>query len=765
MVVLREVEMKELTVVGERIPILDGKEKVTGEAKYAADLKFPHMLYGKILRSPHPHAKILNIDIRKAKKVPGVKAVITAKDTPQIKWGAFIEDQTIFAVEKVRYIGEEVAAVAAVDEYTAEEALQLIQVDYEILPAVFDPEEAVLPGAPLIHEEAKNNIALRLDINRGDIQAGFNESDDIIEERFATSLVHQCYTEPTASVASVDINGRLTVWAPVQYIFLARRRWAKALDMDVSHLHVIQSKVGGGFGGKTADENSTPICCVLTKVTGKPVKIVLTREEEFVAGRPRVPAVIYLKMGVKKDGTFMAKEARIFGDNGAYSGKGPSTILTTAIRPDSLYRYKNIKTEAYLVYTNKVPTGAYRGFGNPQMAFASESFIDMVADRLRMDPLEIRLKNAVQTGDVTAHGWKIRSCGYSECIGKAASVAGWREYKEAKPSLKGIGIGIAGVIHVSGNKHFGFDGSNIFIKISEDGRTKIISGEGDLGQGANTVLTQIAAEELGIPLKDIEISQADTEFTPFCFGAFGSRVTTIAGNAVRLAAADAKRQLIEIASQVLEESPTDLICEGGRIFVRGAPERYLTIAEVIQAGLFKLGNINVLGQGSFDPDSEVPDPKTKYGNISSAYEFGAHVAVVRVCEETGNVEILDFVAAHDVGRAINPMLVEGQIEGGVAQGIGYALLEDMQLKNGKVLNPNFTDFKVPLAPDLPPIRTIMVETYDPQGPLGGKGLGEATIVPTAPAIANAIFDATGVRIKDLPITSEKILKALKERLR
>lgn len=765
MAILREVEMKELTVVGERIPILDGKEKVTGEAKYAADLKFPHMLYGKILRSPHPHAKILNIDISKAKKVPGVKAVITTKDTPQKKWGAFIEDQTIFGVDKVRYIGEEVAAVAAVDEYTAEEALQLIKVDYEILPAVFDPEEAVLPGAPLIHEEAKNNIALRLDINRGDIQAGFNESDDIIEERFATSLVHQCYTEPTASVASMDINGRLTVWAPVQYIFLARRRWAKALDMDVSRLRVIQSKVGGGFGGKTADENSTPICCVLTKVTGKPVKIVLTREEEFVAGRPRVPAVIYLKMGVKKDGTFTAKEARIFGDNGAYSGKGPSTISTIAIRPDSLYRFKNIRTEALLVYTNKVPTGAYRGFGNPQMAFALESFIDIIADRLHLDPLEIRLKNAVQTGDTTAHGWKIRSCGYSECIRKAASVAGWKEYKEAKPSLKGIGVGIAGVIHVSGNKHFGFDGSNIFIKISEDGRAKIISGEGDLGQGANTVLTQIAAEELGIPLKDIEISQADTEFTPFCFGAFGSRVTTIAGNAVRLAAADAKRQLIEIASQVLEESPTDLICEGGRIFVRGAPERYLTIAEVIQAGLFKLGNINVLGQGSFDPDSEVPDPKTKYGNISSAYEFGAHVAVVRVCEETGNVEILDFVAAHDVGRAINPMLVEGQIEGGVAQGIGYALLEDMQLKNGKVLNPNFTDFKVPLAPDLPPIRTIMVETRDPQGPFGGKGLGEATIVPTAPAIANAIFDAVGVRIRDLPITSEKILKALKERSR
>jgi len=399
------------------------------------------------------------------------------------------------------------------------------------------------------------------------------------------------------------------------------------------------------------------------------------------------------------------------------------------------------------------------------MGFASESMIDIIADRLQMDSLEIRLKNAVQRGDTTAHGWKIRSCGYRQCIENAASVAGWKRYRELKGSTKGLGIGIAGVIDVSGNKHFGFDGANIFIKISEDGRAKIISGEGDLGQGANTVLAQIAAEELGLPVRDVEISAPDTDFTPFCFGAFGNRLTFIAGNAVRLAAADAKRQLLEIASVLLEEPSTELLCEGGKISVRRNPEKCLTVGEVIQGGLYQLGNVNVLGKGSFNADSEIPDGKTKYGNISSAYGFGAHIAVVKVCEETGKVQLLDYVAAHDVGRAINPAAVEGQIEGGVAQGIGYALSEDLLLKDGKVINPSFRDFKIPLASDLPPIRSIIVETDDPQGPFGAKGIGQAPLVPVCAAIANAIADAVGVRMKELPITPEKIWRALVERQR
>jgi len=751
--------MKAFSAVGERVPVIDGKEKATGEAKYASDLKLPHMLYGKILRSPHAHAKILNIDVHRAKKLPGVKAVITANEAPKTKWGAFIQDQTLFGIDKVRYIGEEVAAVAAADAYIAEEALGLIQVDYEPLPAVFDPEEAVLHGAPLIHEAARDNIALRLEFNRGDVVKGFNESDHVFEERFMTSLVHQGYTEPTASVASVDVNGRITLWAPFQYIFTAQRRLAQALNLPSSKIRVIQTKVGGGFGGKTADENSIPICCLLSQATGKPVKMVLTREEEFVAGRPRVPAVIYLKMGVKKDGTFMAKEVKLFADNGAYSGKGPSTMKTAAMRPDSLYRLKNIKTEALLVYTNKVPTGAYRGFGNPQGTFALESMVDIIADRLHLDPCDVRLKNAVQTGDTTAHRWHIRSCEYSQCIKEASAAVRWRERKENKQ--KGIGVGIAGCIHACGNRHFGMDGSNIFIRFTEDGKARIISGEGDIGQGINTVLTQIAAEELGIPVQDVEISTADTDLTPFCLGAFASRLTTMAGNAVKLAAADAKQQLFDIASRLLEVHPEDLLCKEGIISVKGSPTRSLTVGAVVQAGLFKLAKGDILGKGFFNPDSEVADPESHYGNISPTYQFSAHAVVVRVHEETGKVEILDYVAAHDSGRIMNPTIAEGQIQGGVAQGIGYALLEDMQIRMGKVLNPNFTDFKVPLAPDLPPIRTIMIEAEDPQGPFGAKGLGESTIVPAAPAIANAIFDAIGVRMKNLPFTAEKILQAIK----
>jgi len=757
--------MDDFRFIGKRIPVIDAQEKVTGEAKYTADLKFPRMLYGKILRSPHPHAKILNIDTRRARKIPGVKAVVTAEQTPKKKVGTFVVDQYFMAVDKVRYIGEEVAAVAAIDEETAEEALALIQVDYEVLPAVFDMEKAILPGAPQIHEEAANNIAVHLDIQRGDVLAGFRESDYIFEERFTTPTVHQGYMEPMACVASFDIHGRLTLWAPVQHPYLSRAHLAKALAMPVSAIRVIQPKVGGGFGGKSPEHSIIPICCILAKETRNPVKIALTREEEFIAGRPRVATVIYLKMGVKKDGTIMAKEAKIFSDNGAYSGKAPSVMTTTTIRPDSLYKYKNIKAEANLVYTNKVPTGGYRGFGNPQMAFAVESLIDIICHKLDLDPLEIRMKNAVEAGMTTVHGWKIQSCGYRECITKAAAAAEWNKYKGAKGSSR-IGVGIAGVSDVSGNRHFGYDGSNILVKITEDGKVRIISGEGDIGQGAPTILAQIAAEELGVPLKDIEVSEADTDSTLFGMGSFGNRLTTLAGNAAKLAAADVKRQLFDIASQLLEANPIDLLCQDGKVSVRGTPEKSLTIAEVVQGGLLKLGkigNINILGRGSFDPYSEVGDPKTKYGNLACTYQFGAHVAVVKVCEETGHVQILNYVAAHDVGRAINMLTLEGQIEGGVTQAIGFTLWEEMLFQDGRVLNPNFTDFKLPLALDLPPIKVIVVEPGDPMGPFGAKGVGQTCSVPVAPAIANAIFDAVGIRITDLPITPERILKALREK--
>lgn len=759
--------MENFSFIGKRIPIIDAKEKVTGEAKYAADLKLPHMLYGKILRSPHPHAKIMNIDISLAKKVPGVKAIVTSEQTPKIKVGAFILDKYILAVDKVRYIGEEVAAVAAIDEDAAEEARNLIKVDYDILPAVFDVGKAILPDAPRIHEEAGNNIAMRLNIHRGDVQVGFKEADYIFEERFTTSIVHQGYMEPMACIASYDINGRLTLWASVQAIYRTQDYIAKVLAMPVSDIRVIQPKVGGGFGGKNINQNSIPICCVLAKEARKPVKMVLTREEEFICGMPRVPAVIYLKMGVKKDGTFMAKEARIFSDNGAYSGSSPSIMTTTAIRPDALYRYKNVKVEATLVYTNKVATGGYRGFGNPQGAFAVESLIDIIANKLQMDPLEIRLKNAVEAGMTTVHGWKIRSCGYREClIQAAAATKKWKKEPDGAKNSSRIGVGIAGVSDLSGNKHFGFDGSNVLLKIAKDGKARIISGEGDIGQGSSTVFAQIAAEELGIPLRDIEVSMADTDSTLFCMGAFGNRLTTLAGNAVKLAAADAKRHLFDIASVLLKANPADLSCQDGIVFVKETPEKKLKIAEVLQAGLLtsgEIGNINILGRGTFDPDSEVWDPKTKYGNISITYQFGAHVAVVKVCEETGHVKIIDYVAAHDVGQAINMLTLEGQIEGGVAQGIGFALWEELLFQDGKVLNPNLTDFKIPLAVDLPPIKTIIVEPEDPVGPFGAKGVGQSCAVPVAPAIANAIFDAVGVRITELPITAEKILKALREK--
>lgn len=757
--------MEDFQVIGAKIPVIDAREKVMGTAQYTNDLKLPHMLQGKILRSPYPHARIVHIDLSRAKALSGVKGVVTSEQTNKKRIGSFVADQCFMAVDKVRYIGEEIAAVAAVDEETAQEALNLIRVEYEILPAVFDVEKAVLTGAPLIHEESPENIAVHLDIVRGDVAAGFKESDYIFEKRFSTQVVHQGYMEPMSSVAAFDVNGRLTVWAPVQHIYLSRNHLAKALGMPVSQIRMIQPKVGGGFGGKSPEHGLIAISCILAREAQRPVKITLTREEEFIAGRPRVGTVVYLKMGVKRDGTFMAKEARILSDNGAYSGKAPSVMTTTAIRSDALYKYKNIKTEADLIYTNKVPTGGYRGFGNPQMAFAVESLIDIIAHDLNLDPLQIRLKNAVEAGMTTVHGWKIQSCAYSECITRAAEASGWKGYKEKKFSQK-IGIGIAGVADVSGNRHFGYDGSNILLKITEDGKVTVVSGEGDIGQGAPTILAQIAAEELGVPMADVSVTPADTETTLYCMGSFANRVTTLAGNAVKLAAADAKRQLLDIAGEVLGEKPEKLICRQGRIHVKGSPNESLSVAEIMHAGLMKIGkihNINILGRGSFDPCSEVGDPKTKYGNFASTYQFGAHVAVVEVCELTGRVKILSYVAAHDVGRTINKLTLEGNIEGGVAQGLGFTLWEQFLFENGKVLNSNFTDYKVPLAPDTPPLDVILIETVDPMGPFGAKGIGQTCAVPGPAAIANAIFDAVGVRIADLPITQEKILEALKEK--
>ncbi len=753
---------EKFSVVGQRVRRPEGYEKVTGDARYVADIVLPGMLIGRILRSPYPHARIVRIDTSKAEKLPGVRAVATAEDTIKQGWGAFFPDQYPLSLGKARYVGEEVAAVAAIDYDIAEEALELIDIEWEELPAVFDPDEAMKEDAPLIHEDKKRNIAITIDVERGDIERAFAESDLIVEDTFESMHQWHCAIETIGSVAEYAPNGKYTIYMNTQTLFNARYRTAAALGVRESNVRIIQSAVGGGFGGKSADDNNAVVAAILARKTRKPVKIINSREEEFLAGsRPRVPMKVWAKIGFKKDGRIRAKQIRVVADNGAYCGKAPAITSVAALRHDTCYKYSDVKTQAYLVYTNKIPTGAFRGFGNPSAEWAVEQVIDKGAHELGIDPLEIARMNAAEPGYVSPHGNRVQSCELKQCIDMAEQMLDWK--KKRANRVPNRGLGLACTVHVSGKRHFGdYDGSSATIKVNEDGKALILSGEGETGQGANTVLCQIAAEELGIPLEDVDVSLADTDLTTFCLGAFGSRLTYIAGNAVKDAATKVKQQLFETAAEMLEASADDLVCRDGRIFVRGAETRTVTVGDVARARLFRRGGAPIVASGSFDADSVLQD-ETRYGNESGAYNFGCQAAYVEVDPETGQIKVLHYVAASDCGTVIYPLGAEGQIEGSVAQGLGYALIEGLKIEDGRPLNPNFSDYRLPSMRDMPLLSHKFAESYEPTGPFGAKGLGELGMDPTAAVISNGIFDAVGVRIKTLPITPEKILKAIKEK--
>jgi CO/xanthine dehydrogenase Mo-binding subunit len=753
---------EKFSVVGRRVQRVEGFDKVTGDSKFIADVFLPNMLVGKVLRSPFPHARIRSINTRKAEKVRGVRAVVTAEDTIKRPWGAFFADQYILSVGKTRYVGEEVAAVAAIDPDIAEEAIDLIEVDWEPLPGVFDAEEAMQDGAPLVHDDKSNNIAMTMDIERGNIAQAFAESDVIVEDTFQSMPQWHCSIETIGSVAEYSPNGKYTIYMNTQTLFNARYRIATALGVPETDVRIIQSAVGGGFGGKSCDDNNALVAAVLSCKAGKPVKLINTREEEFLAGcRPRVFMKINVKLGFKKDGRIRAKHIKVIADNGAYSAKAPAITGVAAMRHDTCYKYSDVKTEAYLVYTNKIPTGAFRGFGNPSAEWAVEQAIDLGAHELGIDPIEIARINAAETGYVSPHGNRVTSCELKQCLDMAEKMIDWKTQRANREP--NTGLGLACTVHVSGKRHFGdYDGSSATIKLNEDGKALILSGEGECGQGVHTAMCQIAAEELGLPVEDVEISRADTDLTTFCLGAFASRLTYVSGNAVKNAAANVKQQLFQQAAEMLEANAEDLVSNDGRIFVAGTQGKAVSVADVARARLFRHNGAPIVGSGSFDADSVLPD-STRFGNESGAYNYGVQAAQVRVDPETGQVEILKFVIASDCGTVIYPLGAEGQVEGGLSQGIGYALTEGLQIDEGKPVNPNFSDYRIPSMRDMPPLQHAFAESYEPTGPFGAKGLGELNMDPTAAVISNAIFDAVGVRIRTLPITPEKILRALQEK--
>ncbi|MFQ5914176.1 MAG: xanthine dehydrogenase family protein molybdopterin-binding subunit [Nitrospinota bacterium] len=757
--------MGQFTHVGKRVPSVEATDKAQGAGRYVTDLNLPGMLWGKILRSPYPHARLSKLDASRARKLRGVKAVVAGDDPRNVKHGPIIADEYILSKNKVRFAGEEVAAVAAVDLDTAEEALEHIYVEYEELPYVTDPENAVRPGAPAIHD-VESNIANQGTIEHGEPDDAFSRSAAVVEYTYRTSAVHQCYMEPMACVAEYDSAGRLTLHLGVQNPWMCKIRYAEILGMSPKDVRVVQSFIGGGFGSKM-EHRMHLITALLAQDARRPVRIDHTRGDEFMATRPRVAMTLRVKLGADKDGHVLVKESDVLADNGAYTDYAPAITGIAAYRIDNMYRIPNVRSRYRLAYTNKAPSGGFRGFGNAQGAFALESTMDMLAEKLGMDPADLRLKNVVQRGDTTTHGFYIGSVGLRECIEGATRAIGWSERRNRNgPSGRyRRGIGLACCIHVSGFRGFfkEFDGSSAQVHVNEDGNVYILTGEVDLGQGSRTIMAQIAAEELSLPLESVRVSSVDTDVTPACLGAFATRTTTLGGNAILAAARDARHQLVEHAAEMLECRPEDVRLSNGQVFVEATPDRKHSVAEVARSATFASAGNPVLGKGSFSPPNVVLPAPDKYGNVSTAYPFAAQAAEVEVDMGTGHVRIVRFVAGHDVGKVINELAIEGQVEGGVTQGIGYALMEDIVMHDGSVVNPNFYDYRIPTMQDVPDIETFFVESSEPTGPYGAKGVGEPALVPTAAAVANAIYNAVGVRITSLPITPEKVLESLEEK--
>lgn len=751
--------------IGKRVPAVDGWDRTTGRAEYVTDVKLPGMLHAKVVRSPYPHARIISIDTSKAEQLPGVKAVVTHADTPGITFGpiAAFEDWQILAKDKVRFVGEQVAAVAAVDEFTAARACELIQVEYEELPAVFDPREAMESGAPSVNGR-DNNVVMNFKLERGDVDAAFAAADVVVEEDFYTSQVYQVYLENMACVVRAEKNGGYTMWLPIQISNKSRLTYAKALGIRSEDIRIIKPFLGGAFGAKM-EVDIHLIAAVLSRKSGRPVRLVNTRHEDMACSNPRVPMFIHMKMGFSRDGKILAKDVRIVGTNGGRTVYSPPIVSTACYRIDTLYTFDTVRASGYAVDTNTLPTAAFRGFGNSQATFAVETLMDMAAERLGIDPVALRVKNAVPNNYVSVHGWVVNTSGQKETLENADHMSGYsgkRNFGKGEGRIR-KGIGLATCNHVSGNKAFfpTFDGSSSIVKIAEDGKVTLFHGECDMGQGQTTVFAQIAAETLGAKLEDLTVAVQDTQVSPFGLGSFATRGTTVGGMGVKAGAEAARELVLEAAAEQLGVEVEGLDTAQSEVFVKADPERRVTFGTLARNFMFTHGGQPLIGQGNFVPDTVAPDPVTKYGNVAPAYVFGTHVAEVEVDTETGEVTVTGYWASHDVGRALNPLLLEGQVEGGVVMGIGWALSEDMIVKDGRLLNNTLLDYRIPGANDAPRVQCDWVEPIEPNGPFGAKGIGEPALNPVPAAVANAIYDAIGIRFTDLPISPERVLFALR----
>ena len=739
--------------VGIEIPKVDVIEKALGEAKYGADLPFRGPLHLKVLRSPKPHAKIVRIEMDEALRVPGVEGVFTAKDIPGKNLvGTINKDQPILASGRVRYIGDPVALIAAKTEEVAEEAVKKLVVVYEDLPSVFHPEEALQPYAPLIHE--KGNLLLEFHVIKGDVQRGFKEAEVIVEETYTTTWVDHAYLEPDAGISYLDEEGRITVVCPTQNVHYDQKEMASALSLPLDQVRVIQCATGGGFGGRL----DITVQCLLALAVfhlKKPVKIIYSREEVFQVTSKRHPLRIRYKSGAKKDGTLTAVEVDILGDTGAYASYGATVAIRSAVHATGPYQVPNVKVRSRMVYTNNPWSGAMRGFGVPQMAFAHESQMDLLAQALKMDPIEIRLKNSLRVGSETATGQTLMaSVGIGETLKK---VKEWRDRgaisknDSKKPFIK-KGIGIGSMWYGIGNTGIA-NPSTAQMEIGPDGEIRLFTGVADIGQGSDTILLQIASEGIGISLKEIRLIRADTALTTDAGATSASRQTYISGNAILSAIKNLKQEAIKEASQLLNLDEKDLFFEEGKVKSRTCLTTSIPIKEVAK----RCGKI-LKGEGRFDPETTRLDPETGQGAPYATYAFATHLAEVEVDTETGKVKVNRVIASHDVGKAIHPMNVIGQIMGGVAMGTGFALMEEFVPGE----TTSFVNYLIPTSKDIPEVIPIIVEEEEPTGPFGAKGVGEPALIPSTPAILNAIADAIGQRIYHLPANLERVLEVIQK---
>jgi xanthine dehydrogenase molybdenum-binding subunit len=748
--------MSELAVIGRGVPKRDGADKVTGRTRYLHDLELPRLAHGKILRARHPHARIVRIDTRRAAALPGVLAVLTGSDVEPHPFG-FAKDQTALKAGVVRCVRDEVAAVAAESPAIAEAALELIEVEYEELPAVFDPEAALRPGAPLVHAgRATNHTDLRYQFSHGDVDRAFAEAAVVVEGEFRLNFVTPACLGTMVAIADWDLDDRLTMWSTTQVPFLYQRDLAGALGITGDRIRVLQPPVGGNFGRGLDLYPIDVIAALLARRVRRPVKIEFERLEEFLACPTREPATIRLRTAAAADGRLLARDCHVVIDNGAYVSWGSTTPYVMLATVAGLYRCPAVRFDTTIAYTHNPYSGSMRGYGNLESTFAVESQMDELAERLGLDRLEIRRRNVTRPGDANPQGFRISSCAMPECLdalagaddGLAPPAPGWRR-----------GVGYAGMFHVGGGARiYRSDGCGAIVKLDDFGRVSLVTGATEIGQGSETVLAMIVAETLGVPLERVDVVNSDTAVKPWDVGAHASRTTFIAGNAARLAAEKLRGRLLEMAAGELDAPADRLRLAGGFIYVRDEPARRVAYDRAARAGHLRTGGETLVAEAFYDPPTEMLDKDLK-GNVSATYGFAAQAVVLDVEETTGAIRVRRVVSAHDVGRALNPLAAEGQVHGGIHMGLGYALSERLVVEGGQVLTGSFMDYAILRAEDMPEIVVRLIESGEAEGPFGAKGLGESGVIPVSAAVANAVRDAIGVRFRELPITSAAVQAA------